>query len=396
MSTVYIDVGNTLNSPFTTGIQRFTREVVCALLDKNFSSELVYRPIVFDAKRRYWRSLQPRELQMLLSGKPRSADIVDRAKHKLRELFTFGAESLSVSFEQDSVFLDIENSWHSDPQRKEFLPELHGNGTKIVKIHYDLIPVKFPESMPDAVTEKFIDHFLSHVNFADKFLCISLSSLEDVISYCRENCLKVPNAETIRIGASFSRAAQSSERDMIENQFGRFILMVGTIEPRKNHELLLEAYEQISEISDLSIVFVGKKGWLTESLYQKIITHNDYGSRIHLLLNVEDEQLRSLYQSAWISVFPSRYEGYGLPIGESLSLNCPTICSDTPAHREVGGTHVRYFPATSAKQLADLLRELFNDPGSYLELSEQAKKYSPMAWSQTAKDIDQILKTMLA
>ena len=398
MRKVYIDVGNTLNSPSTTGIQRVTRKFVheVASLQKKLCYQ--YIPITFDSGTSRWRKLSLYEVNLIASCKPRRTNFMARANHRLKRYLGAHQALYLDKLERNSIFLDIENSWHSPLKRSKLLPALKTDGVVVVKFHYDIIPILMPDRMPSDSVSKFNSHFLSHLQQADMFLCISQTSLNDVTSYCQKQGYLCPKMGVVRLGSNHcsedKTVTREKQSETTISQFGRYILTVGTLEPRKNHELILTAYDLIREDTDLNIVIVGQVGWLADELYSTIISHPDFGSRIHHLKHVGDEALARLYQYAWISVFPSHYEGYGLPVVEALSHACPTICSDIPALREIAEGHTRFFSSSSEQELAKLIIELDSNISSYDELVSMVKTFKPARWTDTVLDVDKQLMGM--
>ena len=140
----------------------------------------------------------------------------------------------------------------------------------------------------------------------------------------------------------------------------RFVLSVGTLEPRKNHVALLQAFAKLAaRDSTLNLVFVGARGWKFETFFEQLEKHL-YRDRIHIMGSVDDATLASMYASCAVFCYPSLYEGFGLPVLEALSCGAPTVCSDAASLPEVGGDAVLYFDAEA------------NDPSQISERIEQA------------------------
>ena len=395
---VYYDVENTLSVPFITGIQRVTREFSKIVLKQNNSTnKFRYIPVIYDHKRGKWRQLDHQETKALLSSTPRSINIVARGTRKILQLFPKKSALYLEGFEKNSIFLDIESSWHSPLKRKELLPQLKQAGVKIAKLHYDIIPLLFPETTHPDTVNVFTEHFSSHLEHSDILLCISDTTLQDVTQYCVQAKIDSPTLTTIQLGSNIQFSDQSASlwppnRRM--GDFGQYLLTVGTVEPRKNYSLLVDAFNLIRKNCKLNLIIVGKVGWQSESILKKICDHSEYGTRIHHLDTVSDFQLGALYRNAWLNVIPSFYEGYGLPIVESLSRGCPTISSNAGSLREVGAGHVRFFSPYYAKELAEIIMELQTNTHSYNHLCRIAKNYSPKSWTESVKSIDQCLSTI--
>lgn len=131
----------------------------------------------------------------------------------------------------------------------------------------------------------------------------------------------------------------------------KYILTLSTIEPRKNMRLLLEAYSVIADQVDYELVLVGRKGWMTEELVAKYSNRD----RIHITGFVDDEDISSIYKNAICFVFPSLYEGFGIPPIESLVVGTPVISSDAASLPEVLMDQAVYFKSNDMDELRELL-----------------------------------------
>jgi len=141
-------------------------------------------------------------------------------------------------------------------------------------------------------------------------------------------------------------------------EVGDFLLTVGTIEPRKNHRLLLDALERMD--SPPLLVVVGRQGWRSARLRARMRTFEAAG-RLRALGFVSDEDLAALYREAVLVVCPSVYEGFGLPVLEAMAHGCPVVCSWSSSLPEIGLAAARYFDPKDAAQLARVLAELLAD-----------------------------------
>jgi alpha-1,3-rhamnosyl/mannosyltransferase len=130
----------------------------------------------------------------------------------------------------------------------------------------------------------------------------------------------------------------------------RFALFVGTLEPRKNLELLLEAWPQLRrERADWPhLVVCGGWGWKSDPLRGRVAAARDDGW-LEMMGYVADAPLLALYRRARFLVFPSLYEGFGLPLLEAMAAGCPVLCSDLPVFREVAGSAVEYAPGRGSR-----------------------------------------------
>ena len=147
------------------------------------------------------------------------------------------------------------------------------------------------------------------------------------------------------------------ERDWLDHQGiqSPYWLTVGTIEPRKNLVTLLNAYQQYRQYGGKGkLVVAGQRGWKSEPFFETLEQH-PYRADIHLTGFVPDEALPQLYSHAQALIYPSEYEGFGLPVLEAMRCGCPVICSSVSSLPEVGGPVAYYIdyqePASIARQM---------------------------------------------
>jgi glycosyltransferase involved in cell wall biosynthesis len=193
--------------------------------------------------------------------------------------------------------------------------------------------------------------------------------------------------------SAFRPVPGDQARSVVVEEFAlpsRYILFVSTIEPRKDHLTLLRALTSIPNAPLL--VLAGGAGWRCKRIMAQIRSHEQAG-RVRYLGRVADEWLPSLYSGAVLSVYPSLYEGFGLPVLEAMACGCPVLCSDSSSLPEVGGDAATYFRAGDCEDLTRKLGELLNDGRRRGAMSiaglDQAKRFSFRA---AAEDILMIIK----
>lgn len=171
----------------------------------------------------------------------------------------------------------------------------------------------------------------------------------------------------------------------------RYILAVSSMDPRKNFIRLVEAFDKIKDKSvKLYIIGMSFKAFNTPDL-QKLI-----GENVHLPGYIPDEKLQTMYQNALLSVYPSLYEGFGLPPLESMTYGCPVINSDIPALREVSQDAALYVDPYSVEDITQKIEQLSVDEPLRKELQEkgllQIKKYS---WDKSAKQVYELAQLFM-
>jgi len=176
-----------------------------------------------------------------------------------------------------------------------------------------------------------------------------------------------------------------------------YFLFTGTIEPRKNLLVLLDAFRRLRDVGARSqLVLAGGRGWKSKSFFEALHDHS-YKSDIKVLGFVPTEHLASLYSMARAFVYPSLYEGFGLPVLEAMSCGTPCIVSNTSSLSEVGGEAAVYFNPRDLHKLADLMNQLLTDDAMHQDLSErsllQSRTFSWERYVEQFKDaLNQIVK----
>jgi glycosyltransferase involved in cell wall biosynthesis len=175
-----------------------------------------------------------------------------------------------------------------------------------------------------------------------------------------------------------------------------YILFVGTLEPRKNIVSLLEAYRRISESRDELLVIVGKKGWFYESIFTKV-KELELNERVRFTGFVSEEEKFALIRHCRIFIYPSLYEGFGLPVLEALSMGIPTITSNISSMPEVAGDAALLTDPGNIAAIAGAMLRLLNDPEKRLELSVKAvRQASRFSWENTAQQTLALYKNLSA
>lgn len=267
-------------------------------------------------------------------------------------------------FEPGDALLLLDSSWHLNMWLR--LVQEKKKGLKIIAVVYDLIPIRYPQYLVPALVECFKRWLSKTVRHSDFFVAISNATREDLKSF-RDAYL--PNApmddsrfEVFHLGSELDHHfGVTRVRKNIEKVFkgGRPVyLMVGTIEPRKNHRFVIQAFDELWENNiPINLCIIGKLGWLCEE-YTHVINHHPLlGKNLFAFHDASDTELEYCYRHAKALIMPSITEGFGLPIIEALQRGLPAFVSDIPVFREVGGNYVAYFdlddPMMLAVQVAD-------------------------------------------
>ncbi|MBZ5723443.1 MAG: glycosyltransferase family 4 protein [Acidobacteriia bacterium] len=191
-------------------------------------------------------------------------------------------------------------------------------------------------------------------------------------------------------------ALRSERLAMLES--ARFWLSVGTIEPRKNHRSLLEAYSRLRSAmgSAYPLVLAGGRGWLMEAFLDDLRSL-ELGRDVILTGYVSDAELKWLYQNCFAFVYPSLFEGFGMPVLEALGLGAPVLCSNTSSLPEAAGDAAVLFdpsdPLSIAKEMIRFARGEVGRESLQSAGLEQAKKFS---WARSAARLLELYEQVVA
>jgi len=205
---------------------------------------------------------------------------------------------------------------------------------EIIKIVYDGVMWMYPESISKKNKLYFKPLESLGINFYDKIATISDSSRKDLANLFPRHAKKFKNIGTALIKRE---STANTAHPSAEKYKDRYFLFVGTLDFRKNIEITLEAFSRFkAEHPDFKFVIAGRSAWGSERL-NRCIESLKLGNSVKLLGYVKDDQLESLYANATAFLFPSIYEGFGLPVVEAMYYQCPVIASNNSAIPEAAG-----------------------------------------------------------
>jgi glycosyltransferase involved in cell wall biosynthesis len=240
---------------------------------------------------------------------------------------------------------------------------------RLLTVH-DLTALLFPSTMPfrSALAARYL---LRKVARAADFVAADSHATANLV----ERCLGVERGKLAvvhnGVGECFTPIPRAAAGEFVTREYGLprgFMLTVGTIEPRKNHMTLLDAVE--SEARAPLLVVVGGEGWRCAETMRRVRKLEAEG-RVRYLGWVDDSRLAVLYSAATLMVYPSYYEGFGLPVLEAMACGCPVLCSWSSSLPEVGGDAVRYFRPRDREGLVRQLRMLTSSPDELAAMSSR-------------------------
>lgn len=269
----------------------------------------------------------------------------------------------------------------------------------VVTVH-DLAYKYFPQYFPrrDVFELNLLGDFA--IQNADHLIAVSESTKRDILKWypsVKESSITVVHHGFD--GEIFSAGRDVNEEDRVR-QFlgidGEYILYTGAIQPRKNLEVLIDAFGVLKKrggMENLKLVLAGGDAWLSEGVHAKA-EGSPFRDDIIMPGQIAFGDLGHLMRGASVYVFPSLYEGFGIPVLEALASCVPVITADNSSLREVGGDAAQYFDANDSEELARKIEAVLSDETLRVSMIarglEQVKKFS---WEKCARETLEVLKS---
>jgi len=339
-----VDVSAIIRHDAQTGIQRVVR-AVWAELHRRQGQGFELCPVYATQSRGYCRA--PADF---LNCQP-----LDQAREPVR-------------VKPGDIFLGLDLSAHLLSKYRRQLRAWRQHGATVHLIVYDVLPLLRPQWFNGKTSAHFQNWFRVLALDADQAICISQQVSRDLRECLRE---RAPSSSltivNMKMGGDIANSLPSlgicqEVSDLLDRlRFRPAILMVGTIEPRKAYDTALAAFEHVwrergGEAPDL--VIVGKAGWKTKALQNRIRSHPELGKRLHWLDGVTDEGLGRLYEACRGLLMTSHGEGFGLPLAEAMVQRRHVLARDLPVFREQNLPNVQFFEDDRPAVLGDRLMEL--------------------------------------
>jgi len=314
-------------------------------------------------------------------------------------LATAGAAAAAepVLFQSGDVLLLADATWMI-PRWKRAVESAKAEGARIVPLIHDLLPWSHPQFFAPLFCAQFTRWLHDMIPLADALICISAATADALRQFAAANGLAdgLPPVGVVPLGTTLTPMA-SEPRTEVAAIFAtgdRPFLMVGTIEPRKNHALVLDAFERLWATGGTApLVVIGRRGWQCEATLRRFTAFAAAGRPFTHIVDATDADLHYAYRNARCLIFSSFAEGFGLPIVEALAQGLPAIASDIPVHREVGGDLATYIPLGDPGHLAELLRSIEN--GSTVLTAPGSGTVHLPTWAESAaavqSEIDRLL-----
>ena len=391
MSGLHVDVTFTLVTGMRTGIQRVVRQIVGHLEGR---SEIV--PVI--ALHGRFHRLTNAGLAELLhpthdvlgQGTGRvsamlkaTLDRVPRLyRHVQQASFERRARALAALYDPDPVSFGgkdvvvLLDSFWGGSTTLQAARRAHRQGARIVGYVHDLIPLTHPRFMPNWQRIGCGAAVRDLASFASGMMTTSRYTSSTLRAFLGET--RSPPIEHNYHGHDIAPVEPARDRVRDDETYA----MIGTIEPRKGHAVVLAAFERLwAEGHAAKLVFVGRMGWVERDFAEALTRHPELGRRLAILNDASDADLAAILARSTAAIVASAVEGFGLPVVEALAAGVPVIASDIPVFREIAGDHAAFFPAEDAGALAAVLRDFLRDAP---DRRNHARTFSWPSWRQSA------------
>ncbi len=263
---------------------------------------------------------------------------------------------------------------------------------RFVTLVHDIIAEKFPKWCGEEMTftiRKWLDEVVPQ---ADILLANSAATATDLKAIMTDWGRPIAEPFVMPIGCNMPSPATSASSGIGEP----FVLFVSTIEPRKNHALVFTVWERLVGTMPAErvpvLVFAGRVGWMVEGLMAALHGCNWLNGKIRLVEAPSEHELTALYQDCLFTVYPSFYEGWGLPVTESLSHGKTVAASNRSAIPEAGGPFCSYFDPEDEDDAYLIIRALIEHPARVAKLETLiAERFKPPSWADAAVTLLNIL-----
>jgi len=391
---LFLDISATVKNDLKTGIERVARALVSSLINMNFNEYRV-EPVYLDEIDGEWVYRLARNFTLNLL----------KFQYKECEDEVIDAQSGDII-----LVVDMSGGMLLGAQNYGLFKSMQANGVKIYSILHDLLPIEVPHLFPSFSKESH-QNYLNVVSSFDGILCTSevvRANFEKWLyetdhAYVKRNSFSI---KTNHLGADLENSFPTygfpeNAEDLLDCISGSMtFLMVGTIEPRKAHLEVINAFERLWDCGfELNLVIIGQEGWKDLPNFEKseilktvshLRTHPLLNKRLFWLDNISDEFLKVIYAGSTCLIAASYAEGFGLPLIEAARHGLPIIARDIPVFREVVQEHAFYFNDAEVDAISDAIKNWL-----VLYASNTHPKSHNLTWITWEKSAERLVSTLL-
>lgn len=289
------------------------------------------------------------------------------------------------------LFSDIFSPTYDLYWQPNFIPNSGIKAKKIVTTVHDFSFLLYSEFQPKETSQHFKNNFFKNIYASDIIITGSEYTKQEILQKLDFDKDKI---KVIPHGLNHDIFKIHEETKLDFDIPDKFILSVGSIEPRKNLINLLKAYSLLdTDIKqEYKLVLVGFKGWQNKEIV-KLIDENK--KNIHYLGFISDEELAKVYNRASIFTFASFYEGFGLPILEAMACGTPVISSNTTSMPEVGADAVKYFTPDNIQEITNTISLVLKDKNLQNEMIKKGlQRVKMFSWQTSANEHNKIFNNL--
>jgi glycosyltransferase involved in cell wall biosynthesis len=307
------------------------------------------------------------------------------------------------AFARGSVLLNLGTSWWLQNYFLNVRLAKSLYGIRYVPFVHDFIPVMAPEHCVAALRQDFITWAIGAFDHADFFLVNSKATLADLNTVCKKLGYKPRDAAVITLDADFRKTLGSEAiweevgdptefLASLDLEKGKYVLFVSTIESRKNHIAAFSVWLKLIKKHGIKnvprLVCVGNPGWLNDAAYAKLNASDLLMEHVLMLSKISDGALAVLYENSVCTLYPSSYEGWGLPVTEALCYGKIPIVSNISSLPEAGGVFAEYFDIESEKELLDAVERVVYDEKFRTRRERKiTDEFHPRGWEEISAQI---------
>ncbi|TPN01693.1 glycosyltransferase family 1 protein [Mesorhizobium sp. B2-1-3A] len=292
----------------------------------------------------------------------------------------------------DTMLLLDSTAWGFFGLYLPFLDEMRIQGAQVISCLYDIVPITMPATCDPGMPPVFANWFKAALVYSTGFVCISRAVADEL--HAMLGAIAFPRRMKIgywQLGADFSGQTMQTSPSRKAKERPVF-LMVGTLEPRKGHRVVLDAFEQLwAENVDVALVIVGKIGWGSKHVAERIQAHPEYGKRLTWHSTAGDAELVQLYNECDALIAASFAEGFGLPLVEAAHFGMPVLASDIPVFREVAGSAstAHFFESGSPTALSSTVKEFLKHHRGVA--ARKAEHATWPTWAESAAQLETVV-----
>jgi glycosyltransferase involved in cell wall biosynthesis len=263
-------------------------------------------------------------------------------------------------------------------------------GFRLSVLCHDILPMTHPQFFPPEDAAAFAAYWRAMLRSVDKVITTSEANREAIAGICGAEGIAPPQVAVVPLGTIPPRRTEASAplRPGLERE--RFGLFVSTVEPRKNHRLLIEVWRRlvargVPDRHRFKLVFVGRPGWMVEEVLADLASGEGLGGSLLHLTDVGDAELEQLYGSCAFCLYPSLFEGFGLPVVEAFARGKAVIASTGGALKEVVGDLGPSLDPSDAGLWERAIEAWITDPGARRQAEARVQAgYVERTWDTVA------------